>query len=168
MVAVRLGMPLSSASIRLRRGHPIEGWNVPPEVVLVSAGYTTLVDGVVERWLAQLPDGAARANLEALAVQQAAGIVAELDAGKGINDLAHRDDMFQMVQLGGALGYGKSSTDQAMKSWLKAAFRRAAAILAADGGIAWDRVTMALLRKRELSGDEVKGLVAGDQERPPA
>lgn len=136
-----------------------DGRNVPAGVTLYSVGYTTLTEGTALRWADALPDPDARANLEALAAQVAAGVVAELDAGRDLNSLEHRDDFYQMVQIGGALGYGSSSTDPAMQSWMKAVTERAAELLAVDAGEAWDRVTVALLRKGRLSGEEVGALV---------
>jgi hypothetical protein len=32
-------------------------------------------------------------------------------------------------------------------------------LLRTDGGVAWDRVTVALKKKKRLSGDEVRGIV---------
>lgn len=46
-----------------------------------------------------------------------------------------------------------------MTQWLMARLHDAEALLHADGGAAWDRVTAALLRKERLSGDEVRPLV---------
>src|SRR2546425_835383 len=82
VAAVRLGLPLAYTAI----GRAAAGDNAisteaqrsaPPGVKLVSSGYTALEPGTVERWQAALPDPQARDKLQAVAVQTAAGMVAE-------------------------------------------------------------------------------------------
>jgi hypothetical protein len=50
--------------------------------------------------------------------------------------------------------------DPAFEPWANATVQRAHALLHADGGAAWERVSEALLRKTRLLGDEVRTLVA--------
>ena len=48
----------------------------------------------------------------------------------------------------------------AVREWLAAQIKEADRVLHVDGGAAWDRVMAALLRKKDLTGDEVRALVA--------
>lgn len=125
-----------------------------------SVGFTTLVEGTAERWQASLPDPDARASIEALAAQAAAGIIAELERGTALNDPAHSDDVYQLVQIAGVLGIGKSTADAGVREFLAVAVERAGATLSADDGRAWAVVTQALRQRRSLVGDEVRALVA--------
>lgn len=91
-------------------------------------------------------------------------LIAELAQGGASNDMAHRDDLFQMVQIGGALGIGESTDDPAMKEWIQVRLERAETLLRQDDADAWNRVGAALLQAGKLSGDEVRGLVAEELE----
>jgi len=65
---------------------------MPPGANLVSVGYTTLVPGTVARWQAALPDPEAHANVQAVAVKTAAGMVTEAECGADVLDAADRGD----------------------------------------------------------------------------
>ena len=43
-------------------------------------------------------------------------------------------------------------------------YERAKTVLVQDGGGAWNRVAIALLQRRALSGDEVRGIKADEPE----
>lgn len=152
VVAVRLGLPLDSTTIRRSQGHALsDGY---------SLGYTSLVPGTVHRWERELPSVSAQDKLRALATQCAAGVVAEMTAGADETAPAHRDDLQQIVQIAGALGLGGSTDEAPVREFVGSAVRNAAAVLSADGEVAWDRVTVALFRKQTLSGGEVEEIVA--------
>src|SRR6266571_3565411 len=65
----------------------------PPGKPLASAGHTALEPGAVERWMAALPDPQARNKLQACAVELAAGMVAETEAGDTRDDEGYRNDL---------------------------------------------------------------------------
>lgn len=156
VVSVRLGLPLESTDI-LRRIEPYPGRQ---GLEVLSTGYTTLPEGTAEAWAGQLPDPEARRNLESLAVQCAAGVVAEMAGGGKSNDIAHRTDLESMIQIAGNLGIGMSTDQRAVKDWMQDCVGRAAGALFADNGVAWDRVTDALLGRGHLTGDDVRALAA--------
>lgn len=164
VASVRLGLPLASTDIRRR----VVGRDSMPSLadgqVGISSGYTTLVEGSAEAWSAALPDPEARENLECLAVQAAAGVVAEIFLGGQPGDPEARDDLHQVVQIGGVLGFGESNQDPAMQKWMGDCVSRASDVLLAEGegDDAVERVAEALLEHERLSGDQVREIVGGE------
>jgi hypothetical protein len=159
VVSVRLGLPLASTDI-LKRGRINHPGGVPTGYqALESAGYTTLEPGSADRWVDELPDPAARASLEALAAQAAAGIVAELSRGAKLDDPAHYDDRYGVVAIAGVLGLGTSSVEQPVRDFIVASIERAKDVLLQDDCRAWNTVANALLERKTLTGDEVLYLV---------
>lgn len=165
VLSVRLGLPLDTVDLRTRTVESTEGRAVPNDVDVKSGGYATLEPGTAEKWEAEARQGdaTAGARLEALAVQTMGGIVA---AGR-YNDLGCRDDLYQLVGIADALGIGSRLKDPAVEAWIKGIEQRAKEILFQDEGAAWDRVRVALERKRCLAGEEVEKLVAESDERRP-
>lgn len=154
VVSVRVGLPLASTDIRQRR--QVEGNG---STLVNSAGFTTLEPGTTSRWRDALPDQEAITSLTLFGTQAAAGIVADINAGLRLGDVSHLDDVQQLVQIAGILGIGESNEDPAVCEWMAARVKDAGAALISDDGAAWDRVRVALARKRCLTGDEVLSLV---------
>jgi hypothetical protein len=133
---------------------------MPPGVVLVSSGYTGLVEGSARAWQRALPDPDARKALVGFAAQAAGGIVAEMARGASPFGAECRDDLFGVVQIAGVLGVGNSSDEEDVRAFVSAAVATAKeALEGRDDGIAWERVTTALLRKTALTGDDVRAIV---------
>ena len=65
------------------------------------------------------------------------------------------------------LGIGDSNEVPAVREFLGEAVTYAEAVLLLDDGAAWDRVTAALYRKKALTGDEVRSLVAAPDSKTP-
>lgn len=162
VLSVRLGLPLDFVDLRTRTVESTEGRAVPNGVDVKSGGYTTLVPGTAEKWEAEARQGdaTARTRLESLAMQTMGGIVA---AGR-YDDLSCRDDLYQLVGIAGALGIGSRLKDPVVEAWIKGIEQRAKEVLYQDDGAAWDRVRVALERKRWLNGEEVEKLVAESDE----
>ena len=132
-----------------------------PGFKLVSAGFTTLLDGSVKAWIESLPDEAAKSDLSKFAAQAAAGICSEIFYNGTLYDLACRDDLQQLVHIAGALGIGESTDDASVRAFVDAALAVASdRLVTQDSGVAWDRVTTALFRKKSLSAEEVQHIVA--------
>ena len=162
VVGVRLGLPMASTDIKRRSQSPNgramvarRGYMVRP-----SLGYTTIVEGTAERWQDALPDPATQDGLERLAAQCAAGIVAEVMAGREINDPSCYDDAQQLVQIAGGLGLGRSDMDEPVRDFTSRALQRAGDVLGQDDGAGWDNVTRALLKRESLTGDEVRAILS--------
>lgn len=152
LVAVRLGLVVISTDTRVRR---VPGTN------LESAGCTELGDGPRE-WLANRTDPTARERLAACAIEAAAGCAADVRRGLSLGHISHKGDIRYMVEMALALGIAQSKADPAVEPWAAEQVRIADAVLASvDDGAAWDRVAVALERKRILTGTEVCGLVFG-------
>lgn len=129
---------------------------------LSTAGHTKLERYRLAQWKAALPDSNAYANLEMVSVETAAGVVAENNKGAALDHGGSHNDLVQLMQQASILlGVKFSLTDppRVVTQWLTAQLNDASELLQADGGVAWDRVTAALLRKKHLSGDEVRVLV---------
>lgn len=167
VVSVRLGLPLASTDIRQR----VVGSDSMPSLregqVGISSGYTTLVEGSSQAWLEALPDPDARDKLERLAVQAAAGVVAEIWLGGQPGDPACRDDLQQVVQIGGMLGMGDSNLDPAMQEWMSNCVSRASDVLLTESeeDDAVHRVADALLEREYLTGDDVRQIIAAEELR---
>lgn len=72
------------------------------------------------------------------------------------DDPSFADDLVGVVQCGEDLGI----TSDGMAEYLAECCNRALALFrTVDDGVAWDRVTTALLRKGELSGEAVERIV---------
>lgn len=155
VVSVRLNLPLVYTHIR--RQTITEG-----DETFVSLGFTSIEEGSARGWIDALPDPVARERCEALALQTAGGPAADLRAGLRLGDVSHEGDMRGLVAMAGALGIG----DEARPKWLSDQCNAAAVLLeACDDGAAWDRVRAVLERKRYLTGDEVRDLVAESDTR---
>jgi hypothetical protein len=165
VVSVRLGLPLAYTTIRPGTDaiiSPHAQRTMPSGVKLVSVGYTTLDPGTVERWQAALPDPEARANVQAVAVKTAAGMVTEAESGADVFDAADRGDFVELLQAAAVLlrtPFQENDPPPAVRAWCAARLTDAETLLHVDGGAAWERVTVALLREKHLSGDEVRALV---------
>jgi len=167
VAAVRLDLPLAYTSIRHGGAGdesigPDAQRTAPPGSKLVSAGHTVLEHGPLAQWVAALPDPQARANLERTSVQTAAGIVAEAKMGATLDDESNRNDLVQLWQQAATLlgvNFNPADPPPAVREWCAAQIAEADRVLHVDGGAAWDRVMAALLRKKDLSGDEVRALV---------
>jgi len=167
VVCVRLGLPLAYTTIRPGAGadatiNPDAQRTMPPGVTLVSAGYTTLEPGTVEQWQAALPDPAAQARIQAVAVKTAAGMVTEAERGAHVLDASDRGDFVDLLQVAAVvlrIPFKSNDPPPAVRAWCAARLTEAETLLHADGGAAWDRVTAALLERKRLSGDEVRTLV---------
>jgi hypothetical protein len=161
VVSARCELPLASTSIKRGQGHSVQNaTGLPAGVRLMSVGYTTLVRGSAQTWADALPDASARRQIEQFAVQVAAGIWAEQLRGGAIFDPVHRDDLQSLVQIAHTLRIGGSTDDEAVQIFIDSAISSAGSILLQDGGVAWDRVTTALLRKKCLTGAEVGSIIA--------
>jgi hypothetical protein len=156
VVSVRAGLPLASTSIRRGLGPRV----APPKGIreMVSLGYTTLAEGSAEAWVAALPTPDARWKLKLLAAQTAAGIVAEQTSANR-SHMADHGDLQGLVNIAAKLGIGESSEEPAVQTFIKESLELAEAMLTHDNGLAWDRVTSSLLRKKSLTGDEVRQIV---------
>ncbi|MSR23011.1 MAG: hypothetical protein EXR92_05645 [Gemmatimonadetes bacterium] len=162
VVSVLLGLPLVTTDIRRRTAGgdvAVPATRSRNGEVGISIGATVLEEGAASAWRDALPNPAARDCLERLGVQIAAGVVAELERGVKMEAPEHRTDLFDMVQVAGVLGVGRSSDDPAVQEWMSSRVMLAGEILFADDGAAWDRVAAALLRKKVLTGDQVRSLV---------
>lgn len=163
---MRLGLPLVYTSIR-GGGAGDDAISADaqrttrPGRKFVSAGHTTLERNILAQWEAALPEQEARANLEKVSVETAAGIVAEIKMGAGLDDEGNRNDLVQLMQQAATLlvAFNPADPPPAVTQWLTARLNDADALLHADGGAAWDRATATLLRKKGLSGEEVRTLV---------
>ena len=168
VAAVRLGLPLVYTSIRAGgAGDDAISADAQrtarPGGKLLAAGHTVLERGALAQWEAVLPDPQARANLEKVSVYTAAGIVAETKMGAALNDEGNRNDLTDLLrQAATLLGSTFSLADPppAVLQWVTARLNDADALLRADDGAAWDRMMATLVHKKDLSGDEVLGLVA--------
>lgn len=154
VVSVRLGLPLAYTCIGMDPSRPRYGVSVDT----VSVGYTSLEEGCGEAWRAALPDETARKALESLAVQTAAGIVADLDEGLPLGHVSHAEDMEGIIQIAGVLGFDLSTSEPAVQAFMRNAFVRATLILSQDDGAAWNRVCAALVKRRRLTGALVAAL----------
>jgi hypothetical protein len=157
VVSVRMELPLEATSIVRAEAHAtlsaIKG------VVLKSVGYTNLVSGTVKSWEAALPDPIARQSFEKFAVQGAAGIYAEMSRGSHMFSPEHRDDLEMLVKIASRLGVGNSTDEEAVRNFVDTAVSNAEAVLTQDTGVAWERVTTSLLRKKRLTAQEVRRIV---------
>lgn len=150
VVSVRLGLPLASMDIMVRRGA------IGSSGLISSFGCTTLVPGTAQDWI----DTENHEALRSLAVQGAAGMAADRYGDRSWNDPGHDDDLHGIVRIAGFLGLGESSEDPAVQEFIADSYKRAADILI-DSFDAWNRVISALLERRQLSGDDVRALVGG-------
>lgn len=153
--SVRLGLPLAYTTLDPRS----QPWVRPVDMLggLLMLGETSLEAGTAAVWEAALPDAAARRNLLSLAVQQAAGIVAELDAEDvALTDIGHSTDLEGLVEIARAVGI--PDDEQVLRAFVREAMMRAAAILEGDHGAGWNRVAAALRARRFLTGNEVRVL----------
>lgn len=162
VVSVRLGLPLASTDIR-RRAYRLQSGGM-----VLSGGYTTLVDGTVDSWYDALSDPEkrnwAQDQFHLLAVQCAAGVVAEKSRGVEPNNEAHRLDVSEMLKIASVLGIGESKEDPPVQKWFTSQLERAQDVLWRDDAAAWKRVSTELHRRRTLWGDEVRGIVADEPE----
>ena len=171
VVAARLGLPLVSVDVRVR--------SIPandPASGSIEAGTSlglTVLEPPCEGY--ELKPGeqltpAQKEEIEARAAQAAAGIVAE----GSIDEIGARTDLYcvchQWGVIDGRVGETLSLSFEENKLavtrlppslavFIEGASRRAAQLLQRDGGVAWDRVKMALVRKSALTGDEVRTIV---------
>lgn len=165
---MRLDLPLAYTTIR--RGGVGDGaisadaqHTAPRGQKLASAGHTVLEPSPLALWLDALPDPEACANLERVSVETAAGIVAEAKMGATLDDEANRNDIDQLMKQAVTLlrvKFEHAAPPPVVREWRDAQIAEAARVLHVDTGAAWDRVAAALLRKKHLSGDEVRALVA--------
>ena len=171
VVSVRFGLPLASTDIKQRVVTTSNTDTPMPSLregyVAFSSGFTTLVEGTARAWEEALPDPKAVESMRRFAIQTAAGIVAEMQRGAEINDLTHGDDIYQIVGFASVLGIGDSNEVPAVREFLGEAVTYAEAVLRLDDGAAWDRVTSTLYRKKALTGDEVRSLVAASDSKTP-
>jgi hypothetical protein len=164
VVAVRLGLPLAFTSVQRRVLSPGDRTNLSraPGDVVVSAGYTTLEEGAQERWRAALPSEEARQQLTAATTMAAAGIAADAMVHLPFGHVSHWDDLAAILHRAHVLGIGDSDADPAVRAWGAERVEEAGQILEADDGVAWDRVTAALRRKKRLTVDQVLCIVVGE------
>jgi hypothetical protein len=167
VVGVRLGLPVKFATIR----------RAPMDAAMNSRmGREGNSEGRVEIDSTVFPSAkaggpltvAAREAHERLAVQTAAGILVEYRRG-GVGAMvgAGSADIAAMLETANILGIVSvpigATVDPAtlpdFQPWMNDCVNRAAAILESDDGAAWDRVRMALERKRFLSGTELRTLI---------
>ncbi len=137
VVAIRLGLPLAFTTIR--HGDVVQGFT---EGKLRSVGYTSLA--------------------------VAAGIVSEYGRGKARNLHAISGDQRDLLQAASILlgvNFESNNVPENVREWCAEQFKKAEAILYADDGAAWDRTRVALLRRKYLSGDEVRKLVGNTSAR---
>lgn len=163
VAAVRLNLPLDYTTIRkqvVAGDQGAGGRRSYSNDTAVSVGYTTLVEGSAQAWADALPDPVARERLEALAIQCAAGPAADAESGIRLGDVSHQGDLQGLLMLARNLGIGHSTDEAPVREWMAEQCLLADALLSgSDDGAAWDRVRVALARKRHLTGDEVRALV---------
>ena len=168
VAAFRLGLPLVYTAIERRARVPDP--SAEEATANAPVGVTVFAEGAAEAWLAALPDQAARAGIDAYAVQIAAGVWADASASrsastslwgkaKALFALSKRD-YAALVELAGHLELpnGDEGEDVEATYALKAV-GSAMKLLKADQ-VVWDRVTAALERAGRLTSAEVAALVA--------
>lgn len=145
VAAVLLGLPLVFTDVRTRK---TDGGYV--------GGCTLLAENVLRALHAESGFAAFAARR---GVQIAAGITADLRAGLPFGHVSHCGDWRLLVGIAVDLGLGASEEDAAVGEWAEGRVDAAENILVQDDGAAWDRVRVALVRKKSLTGDEVRVLV---------
>ena len=129
---------------------------------LAAAGHTKLERSILKEWESALPDAKAYANLVKVSVETAAGIVAEKNMGAELGGEGSHNDLVQLMQQASTMlriKFNPTDPPPAVTQWVTARLNDANEVLQSDGGAAWDRVMVGLLRKKELSGSEVLALV---------
>lgn len=173
VVAVRLNLPLEYVNIRERK--------VQKGNAIYTYGGGAMINAEAKAaWFAELPSGQGEERITSWAVEIAAGPVSDQAAGCDPNDLGASVDWEQLLALAYALGVGSYTevrpwvtrigvpseiigrfrNDPAVRAWLNERTKAARRILHRDGGAAWDRVRLTLERKKYLTGDEVRELIA--------
>jgi hypothetical protein len=144
VVAVRLGLPLLQTDIK-RRTFPLGDGRLG-----LSHGFTE-VDPAETAHRQSDPT-----YLMARATFAAAGAAAEHLSGTPVGHVAYANDVDAVVGSAKALGV----SDDDLPTFIIDRANEAIDLLHVDDGVAWDRVAIALQRKRVLTGDEVRKIVA--------
>lgn len=158
-------MPILSVTIRPNRTaeavrHFADG---------ISEGRTVLDEAVMPVARAgEAISPEARDVIQRLALQIAAGAFVEwqVHGDDGLAD-GGRSDIAELFEVANLLGVVSVPTPSTVAPddypdfwpWARECMGKAGELLAKDDGAAWDRVRVALERKRHLTGDEVRRLV---------
>jgi hypothetical protein len=164
VVAVRTGLPLEYTTTR--GGRPLN-FKVEDRDQETAGETRTVSDHLLLQWFDALPDPKARAKIDSVVACTAAGIGEGIGIRKvGWEDETHRGDLLKVLRIlrnlrrGGVIQETTSPEDPEGRAFITSAVDRAEEILMRDNGVAWERVTTELLRKKYLTGVQVRAIVA--------